>query len=144
MKKYGVEYITQVPEFREKMNRTLLKNGSIKTSSQQIELHKIIQEKYPDAILNYPCGRSVFDIAILIDDNTKINIEYDGWYWHQNQLKDIRRDFHFRKEGWKILRIKSANKLPSIEEIFEAIDYLINTEHHYKEIKLDDWKDIAV
>ena len=27
------------------------------------------------------------------------------------------------------------------EELFDAIDYLVNTEHHFKEIILSDWKE---
>ena len=27
------------------------------------------------------------------------------------------------------------------QELFDAIDYLVNTEHHFKEIILSDWKE---
>lgn len=138
---FGVEYSLSSPLIREKINQTLINNGTCKTSSQQIKLHNMIQEKYPNSILNYSCGNSIFDIALILEcNNIKIDIEYDGWYWHQNQEKDKRRDYYHSRRGWKILRIKSAMKLPSKEELFEAIDYLINTDHHYKEIILDDWK----
>lgn len=136
-----------VPPTEESINKrlvTLSKNGTCKTSSQQIELHKMIQEQYPDAILNYPCSRCIFDIAILLDNDIKIDIEYDGWYWHQDQNKDRRKNYYHISQGWKVLRIKSGSKLPTTEKLFEALDYLINTEHHYKEIKLDDWKYVAI
>lgn len=140
LQKYGVKYIFQSPEIIEKIGLTLIKNNTCKTSKQQKEIHKMIQNRYPDAIINYSCDRSFFDIAILLDNNIKIDIEYDGWYWHQDYKRDMRRDMHHRSNGWKILRIKSAMKLPSTEELFDAIDYLINTDHHYNEIILDDWK----
>jgi hypothetical protein len=138
--KYGVDSPMKLEYFREIANQTLVKNGTCKTSSQQIELYKIIQEVYPDAIINYPCSRSIFDIALLISDKIKIDIEYDCWYWH-NQERDKRRDYYHMGRGWKILRIKSGMKLPTKEELFEAIDYLINTEHHHREIFLEDWKE---
>lgn len=139
--KYGVEIYMKSLDFKIKANNTMTKYGTCKTSKQQIELHKMIQEKYPDAILNYPYDRCIFDIAIILNDkNIKIDIEYDCWYWHKNQEKDMRRDYYSLRRGWKILRVKSGMKLPDKEELFDAIEYLINTEHHHKNIILDDWK----
>lgn len=34
----------------------------------------------------------------------------------------------------------SGHLLPTEQELFDAIDYLVNTEHHFKEIILSDWK----
>lgn len=143
IEKYGYKYVTQVPEIREKIIQSLLKNGNVPTSSQQIELHKMIQEQYPDAILNYPYDRCIFDIALIITDNIKIDIEYDGWYWHQDKTKDIKRDYYVKSKGWKVLRIKSANKLPEPDELFQKIEYLINTEHSHADIFLSDWKEVS-
>lgn len=145
LKRYGFECALSSPNIREKRNKTLVKNGTCMTSSQQIDLHKMMQERYPKAILNYPYGRCIFDIALILEEkDIKIDIEYDGWYWHQDQQKDRRRNYYNIRRGWKVLRVKSGEKLPTKEELFEAIDYLINTEHYYKEIKLDDWKDVAI
>lgn len=66
---------------------------------------------------------------------------YKSWYWHQDSQRDRRRDEHFKSKGWKVLRIKSGHKLPTEEQLFEAIDKLINTNRKYTEIKLDDWKE---
>ena len=91
-----------------------------------------------EAILNYVCDRSIFDIALFIDEN-KIDIEYDGWYWHQDAQKDRNRDEHFKLSGWKILRIKSGNKIPTKDQLIEAINRLIKNGYSYTEIVLDDW-----
>ena len=41
------------------------------------------------------------DIALFINQN-KIDIEYDGWYWHQDKQKDIVRDNLIKRQGYKI------------------------------------------
>jgi hypothetical protein len=139
LKKYGYKNASKSPIIIEKRNKTFLKNDNVPTSSQQIELYKMIQEQYSDAILNYPCDRSIFDIALIMSEDIKIDIEYDGNFWHQDQQRDRRRDEYHKSKGWKILRIKSGHKLPDVGKLFEAIDYLITTNHHFKEIIMSDW-----
>jgi hypothetical protein len=142
--KYGVDHHSRSEVIKNKTNLTLIKNGNVPTSSQQIELHKIIQEQYPNAILNYPFGNCIFDIALIMSDNVKIDIEYDCWYWHRNKKElDKRRDYYSMRRGWKVLRIKSAMKLPDESQLFEKIKYLINTQHHHSEIILDDWREVS-
>ena len=140
LEKYGVENPIQIPEVREKVQQTLMKNGTCKTSKQQIQLHEMIKKKYPDALLNYPFSTCSLDIFIEIK-GVKIDCEYDCWYWHQDQQRDMRRDKFLQSEGFKTLRIKSGKLLPTEQELFDAIDYLVNTEHHFKEIILSDWKE---
>ena len=79
-----------------------------------------------------------------LNNDVKIDVEYDGWYWHQDKKKDKKRDYYHMRRGWKILRVKSGTKLPSFDALFKALDYLINTDHHHCEIILDDWKDVAI
>ena len=74
-------------------------------------------------------------------DSIKIDVEYDGWFWHQDKHKDLKRDKFLQSQGFKVLRVRSGVQLPTEEELFEAIDYLVNTEHHFKEIILSDWKE---
>ena len=66
---------------------TLCKKGECPTSKQQLELFEIIKNKYSFVELNYPYSSCVLDIYICIN-NIKIDIEYDGWYWHQDQQRD--------------------------------------------------------
>ena len=82
-------------------------------------------------------------LDIFIEVNgVKIDIEYDGSYWHQNQQKDIKRDKFLQSHGFKTLRVRSGHLLPNEQELFDAIDYLVSTEHHFKEIVLSDWKKV--
>lgn len=69
---------------------------------------------------------------------SKIDVEYDGWYWHKDRVQQDRRRNNFLiGRGYKVLRIKSTFQLPTNEQIIDAVDYLINTHHNYKEIILD-------
>lgn len=143
MERYGVEYISQVKEFREKATSTLAKNGCVRTSSQQIQLYEIIKRKYFDAELNYPFSSCSLDVYLEIN-GVKIDCEYDCWYWHQDKQRDIKRDKFLQSNGFKTLRVRSGHLLPAEQELFNAIDYLVNTEHHFKEIILSDWKEREV
>lgn len=139
LRKYGVESPMQSKEIKKKAMETMCKNGNEKVSRQQILLYEIIKEKYPTAELNYPFSGCLLDIFICID-NINIDVEYDGSYWHQDQQRDIKRDKFLQSNGFKTLRIRSGHLLPTEEELFNAIDYLVNTEHHFKEIILSDWR----
>lgn len=138
--RYGVENPIQIPEVREKVRQSLMENGTGKASKQQIQLYEIVKKKYPDAILNYPFSTCSLDVFICVN-NIKIDIEYDGWYWHQDKQTDIRRDKFLQSCGLKTLRIRSGAMLPTERELFDAIDYLVNAEHRFKEIILSDWKE---
>lgn len=146
--KYGVDYLSQSEEIKEKIKNTLVERygvynsfqiNSIPASSQQIKLHEMIKEKYPNAELNYPYSTCSLDIFVEVN-GVKIDVEYDGSYWHQDQQKDIKRDKFLQSQGFKALRVRSGHLLPTEQELFDAIDYLVNTEHHFKEIILSDWK----
>lgn len=137
--KYGVDYPTQNLEIRKKAIDSMFKNGTVPTSSQQVKLYEIIKTKYDNAILNYPFSNCFLDIFISVN-NINIDIEYDGYYWHQDKKRDIKRDKFLQSQGFKVLRIKSSCLLPTEKELFNAIDYLVDTDHIFKEIILSDWK----
>ncbi len=129
-------------ETREKARIARLESGNIPTSSQQKQIHKIVQELYPNAIdcvLNYPLSSLGLDIALFLD-NIKIDIEVDGQYWHQDANKDRRRDEFVKSSGFKVLRIKFNKKIPTKQEINNAIEKLIATEHSYNEIYSLDYQ----
>ena len=71
---------------------------------------------------------------------TKIDLEYDCWHWHQDSQKDRRRDEFLKSQGWKILRIKSSHKLPTLEQLKESINKLISSDRTFTRIVLDDWE----
>lgn len=140
LKKYGYEELGSCPEIIEKRIKTLCNSGKQKTSKQQLKLYNLLKEQYNDVKLNYPFGRLSLDIALFIE-NIKIDIEYDGWYWHQDQNKDRRRDYFLKGNDWKILRIKSGRSIPNIHLINEKILELLNGKN-YTQIVLDDWKEV--
>jgi very-short-patch-repair endonuclease len=140
MDRYGVEYAFQSPIIQEKIRNTLLVNNNVPTSKQQLEIYNMLLLRGYDVKLNEPVGSFSLDIS-LYDCDKKIDIEYDGWYWHQDLQKDRRRDEVLKSKGWKILRIKSNRNIPNIKDLLDAIEQLVVTDRTYKEIKLDDWKD---
>jgi len=162
LERYGVEYYTQANDFKEKVKQTslnkygtehynqnleviskriqtLYNNGNCQTSSQQLEIYSQLKDNNYTVELNYPVSRCLLDIALFIN-NIKIDIEYDGYHWHDPK-KDRKRDEFLKSQGWKILRIKSGHKIPSLEQVQEGIFKLVNTDRTFTQIILDDWKE---
>lgn len=135
--KYGVESPLQNKEILEKTIRTLSKNGTARTSSQQIAIFEMLQSEGYAVELNKPLSRATLDIALVID-NIQIDIEYDGSYWHIGREKEDRaRDEFVKSEGWKVLRIRGGNKVPTLDQVKEKINVLLNTERKYDFIPLE-------
>lgn len=99
-------------------------------SKPQLALHQLIGGE-----LNYRVGRYAIDIAF---PDTMVAIEYDGWYWH-NEQHDQKRDAKLKEQGWRILRIKSESMLPTLIQINEAIQFLLQG-NNTAIITLPDWR----
>lgn len=136
LERYGYEHTLQVPSIREKGMKTLSANHSCPTSKQQIVLCDILKELYGACRLNHPCGNCFLDCVIEINGN-KIDIEYDGAYWHQDEQRDRKRDEFVKSQGYKVLRIVGGHKVPTKEQIVEAIDYLVKGNHSFNKINLN-------
>ncbi len=139
LERYGVDFPNQSIFVKEKAMKTISQNGNIKTSTQQIKVYEIIKNKYPNAALNYVFSNCLLDIFVCVND-TSIDVEYDGWFWHQDQQQDIKRDKFLQSKGFKILRIRSGHLIPDEQEIFNKINELADTQHCFREIVLSDWK----
>ena len=140
---YGYESAGSCPELMAKAAETRKKNGNgVTTSSQQIKVKDMIEEMYPECYLelNYVLSSLFLDLCLFIDDGIKIDIEYDGSYWHKDSQKDRRRDEFVKSQGFKILRIRSGHLLPSKEQLQEAIEKLVGG-YNFTTIILKDWKD---
>ncbi len=48
----------------------------------------------------------------------KIDIEYDGKFWHKDKYKDAIRDEELRKAGWKVIRVDEN----SFEKFLEGVN----------------------
>lgn len=136
-RKYGVKNVSQVPEIQEKKSDSFYKNGTCATSKQQIELNKMLSNIYGDSKLNYKCGRYLLDCAIEVD-GVKIDVEYDGKYWHKDTKdKDRKRNNYVISKGYKVLRILSNYKLPEKFVLVKAIKELIETDIQIKIIDIE-------
>jgi very-short-patch-repair endonuclease len=139
IERYGFKVANMNPEVRKKAVNTLYKNGTCQVSSQQLAIYELLKDSEYKVELNYPLSNVNLDVAIFIG-NIKIDLEYDCWYWHKdNQKYDRKRDEFTKSQGWKVLRVKSNKKIPSLEELIQSIDKLINSSRKYTEIVLDDW-----
>ena len=135
--KYGVEHALQHPLFMNKFIKTMSEKESF-ASNPQIEIYRILKDKYKHCYLEYPYSQCLLDCLLIIDD-VKIDVEFDGKFWHKDKNRDIRRDNFLRSEGFKILRIKGATKdepLPTLEQLDEQIEKLLNG-YNYVELAMD-------
>lgn len=135
LKKYGCKSSLGNAEVREKIVKTLKENGTVPTSSQQLQLQFMLKDMYGECLLNEPCGIHSLDCFIVVD-GVKIDVEYDGRYWHQDKQKDRRRDEVVKSKGYKIIRIESDRTLPKEEQIRSAVQTLLDTENKFVQIKL--------
>lgn len=90
-------------------------------------MYNSLKTIYENCELNYPVGNCSLDCYVEVDGN-KIDVEYDGWYWHKDkQEKDKRRNYWLIKQGYKVLRyIAYKDIVPSIESLQENINKLID------------------
>lgn len=139
IKKYGVDNPSKCEKIREKVANSYFLSGDVSTSSQQIMLFGMINDLGYNAILNYPVSSLNLDIAIFINDK-KIDIEYDGWYWHQDIAKDIARNKVLIKYGWNIIRVLSGELLPEKEQLQRSINNVLSENKQVQLIRLNDWK----
>lgn len=138
IEKYGVENPNQIPEIREKISKTLYKNSSQKSSTQQQYLCDLYS-----GILNYPISYYNADIYL---SNDNFVIEYDGGghdlnvrlgHLTQNEFnqKEIIRDNIIKRNGYKQMKIiSSTDKLPSddvlLKMLSDARQYFIDYPNH--------------
>ena len=142
LKKYGVSHPSKTAEFQERIHQTMRKNGTTPTSKPQLKVFEMLKEQYPDADIeiNKAISNLMLDISIIFQNGIKIDIEYDGWYWHQDKRKDFKRDKFIQSQDYKVFRIKSGTLLPTVEQLKNSIDELLLTDKKYSSITLSDWK----
>lgn len=140
LERYGYEYVFQSPEIRKKIQEKLAANGKVATSKQQIKICEMLNEAGYKCELNYNVGFYCLDCYVKYK-GTDIDIEYDGWYWHQDKQKDIIRDRYVRKQGYKILRIKGDHKVPPLEQIIEKME-LLSKDRYFEVLETEDYKKI--
>lgn len=125
--KYGVENPSQAQEIKEKVTAVLLEHGHVYTSKPQIELNNTLINLYGESILNYRCGKYALDSMIVVD-GIKIDVEYDGSYWHsKSKERDEERNNFVVSKGFKVLRFVCDREIPSNDIIISSVNELINS-----------------
>lgn len=140
IRRYGKPYSMQVPEIRKKAIETFVKNGNVPISEPEIKLCELVKETFPNCKTekSFILDRIILDCLLEIQCE-KIDIEYDGEYWHNSKKSkrtDMKRDYFVRSKGYKILRVKGNYKIPTKQQLVEAIDSLLQGKNH-TEIVLD-------
>ena len=141
---YGVPKALQAKKFQEKFVNTITKNYSVKTSSQQKVCYDMFVKHGYNAQLNAPFSNCVLDVLIIMPDGTKIDFEYDGTFWHneEQRKKDRRRDEFLKMNGFKIMRVESERSIPTWEQLQNEINYLMEDEAHvFAHINIDKIND---
>lgn len=126
LRRYGVSNTMQSSEVRAKANKTLCKNGTQKTSKQQLYLHSIYGGE-----INYPIKYYATDICF---PEEKIVIEYDGG-GHDLRVvlgrltqeefdnKEMIRNIIIKKEGYRRINILSKKDfLPSDQILLQMLE----------------------
>lgn len=139
LEKYGFEYAIQNPQVKQKARNSAFKNGTIPTSKTEKSMCLILKEIYGEqnCIEGYPLDMINFDCLVMFN-GIKIDVEYDGEFWHKNKKEsDRKRNGFVINNGYKVLRIKGNYEIPTKKQIIDAIDYLVKDNHKYVEIILD-------
>lgn len=133
IEKFGGESSQCDPQIKAKTWETLKNKNGLPSSSIERRLVFMLKEIFGEenCFEQYISGRNLFDCLLIIDD-IKIDVEYDGWYWHKDKQEyDKRRDYYWMRRGYKVLRYQSNGELPTPEQIKEDVKYLLSTEHHH-------------
>ena len=146
LEKYGCVNPMQSIEVRAKANETLYKNGTQKTSKQQLYLCSLYGGQ-----LNYPIKYYAADICFLEE---KLIVEYDGGghdlrvilgrlTQEEFDQKEIARNNILKREGYNRMNIKSdKDLLPSDTILLQMLDFTRNyfsqySNHSWIEFNID-------
>lgn len=140
IERYGGESSQCDPRVHGKTINTMLNGGSIPTSKAERALVERLQAIYgPDnCCAQYNFDKCAFDCLLTVAD-VKIDVEYDGEYWHRNRTEsDKRRDYYVMNRGIKVLRFKGEQEVPSPNLIQNSVSYLVNSEHKHLIVNIKD------
>lgn len=129
-------------------------NAESHSSFPEQSLYFFIKQVCPDALNRYKYNKK-FEADIFIPSKN-IAIEYDGFYYHKNNLNDIKKDNYFKQEGIVLIRVKEGvetsttdniigvKRVPSISDLensFNELFILLNKNHNIsmpKEINIKE------
>ena len=138
--RYGGESSQCSPKVRQKSWDSLFKQGKAPISKVETEFIEIVKQACP----NYKCVQQFLYDRMSLDcllefNNIKIDVEYDGWYWHKDKQKeDKRRNYFLIRRGFKVYRYISNGALPTVEDVKKHIQYLVEENHSILIVKAND------
>jgi len=117
--------------------KRLKKASGTLTSKPQIKLFEKVLSLYPQAQLEYLTAEGkLLDIAI---PDLKINVEYDGAYWHdmpKNQERDKKKDEFLRSIGWHVLRYRRVPSLKKLREDLAVVEGNSSGSYYFEECEI--------
>lgn len=127
--KYNCSNPVFSPELSYKARVTAYNNGTFVTSAPEQKMIGMLKELYGEnsCFAGYPVDRVNLD-CLLVVDGIKIDVEYDGHYWHRNtKLHDQHRNHWLIVNGYKVIRVlgNAKDTLPSLERLKEEVDYIL-------------------
>jgi very-short-patch-repair endonuclease len=126
--KYGVPYAIMDSDVKEKQIDSMIHNQHNRKSKQETKCYNIVKKLYDDVQPSQRCSKYTLDCVINYQ-NHKIDVEYDGWYWHKNMIEyDNIRNNVVQQNGYDIIRIQSDGKMPTKQQIQQAVQRIINGE----------------
>jgi hypothetical protein len=102
----------KTPEGKEKMKH--MQSALTKTSKPQRELFKLLQQIFPEVILEHPIKTNYnYRFADIAIPALKLDFEYDGYFAHNahSKEKNERRDRELIEVGWKTIRVNEEQRL---------------------------------
>lgn len=139
LEKYGVEWAGQRPDVIEKIHQSFYENGTVKTSKAEREMCRLLKEIYGEnnCFPSFPFENTNFDCLVTLGD-IKIDVEYDGWFWHKNkQERDKRRNYYVIKRGFRVLRFVANDDIPTKEQIIDGVNQILQEDKKLVKIILD-------
>lgn len=128
--KYGADNPSRCPELVAKARFSMFVNDTIPSSKPENEMVSMLVKLYgaENCIQGYPVDKVNLDCLLIVNE-IKIDVEYDGIYWHRNRKDyDRKRNHWLISKGYKVLRIlgNTKNELPTLERLKAEVDYLLD------------------
>lgn len=127
LEKYGVPYAIMNEDVFCKMLDSKTNNQTNRTSKQEQKCCSLIKQVFGEEYCQPSFRESKYTLDCKLEkDGIKVDIEYDGWYWHkQNQDYDKDRNDYMLNKGYNVIRIISNGKMPTKTQLLNAFNSFV-------------------